>query len=200
MLGSLNPLVQRVRNGRWWVTATAYIASSIAGGVLVGAAFGFVGHEVRTAFGEPSSRVALALLAGLGVAGAMIDHGSLRLRLPTIMRQVDESWRYRYRNWVYATGYGFQLGLGIATIVTTTAVYTTLLATLLVGSWQLGALLGAWFGLTRSLSVLSVARIQTSPQFGEIEGGLQRWNRPSKIATTAGQLALGLGLAALLVA
>jgi Cytochrome C biogenesis protein transmembrane region len=199
MLGSLNPFVQRVHNGRWSVTITSYVVSSIVAGTLIGGALGTVGQEVRSSFGQPSWHVAAALLASLGVVGAVIDLGPYRLRLPTIVRQVDEAWRYRYRNWVYAAGYGFQLGLGLVTIVTTTAVYTTLIATFLIGSWQLGALLGAWFGLSRSLSVLSVARIQTSAQFDAIDGGLKRWNRPSKIATTVGQVVLGFGLLMVLV-
>jgi len=199
MLGSLNPLVQRVHNGRWWVTTTTYMLSTIAGGVVVGGALGAAGQAIHAASGQPSRHVAIALLALLGVVGAVVDLGPFRLRLPTIVRQVDEAWRYRYRNWVYAAGYGFQLGLGVATIVTTTAVYTTLVATFVVGSWQLGALLGAWFGLWRSLSVLSVARIQTSTQFDALDGGLKKWNGPSKVATTVGQVALGLALAALIV-
>lgn len=200
MLGSMNPLVQRARNGRWWVTVGTYIVSSIAGGALIGLAFASIGHEVRSASGQPDSQVALALLACLGLVGAMVDLGPWRIRLPTMMRQVDEAWRYRYRNWVYATGYGFQLGFGITTIVTTTAVYTTLAATFLVGSWELGALMGAWFGLTRSISVLSVVGVQNSAQFDEIEVRLGRWNRPSRMMTIAGQTILGLALLAAVIA
>jgi sulfite exporter TauE/SafE len=200
MLGSLHPLGQRVRNGRWGVTITAYILSSIAGGALIGAALGSAGNAVETVFGQQSPEVAIALLACFGLAGAVLDVQPFRIRLPTITRQVDESWRYRYRNWVYATGYGFQLGVGFATIVTTAAVYTTLVATFLLGSLQLGALLGAWFGLSRSLSVLSVARVETSRQFEAIEEGLRRWNRPSKLATIAGQVVLGGSLVIVLIA
>jgi sulfite exporter TauE/SafE len=200
MLGSLHPLGQRVRNGRWWVTITAYILSSTVGGALVGAALGAAGHEVQAVGGQPSPAVAVALLACFGLAGAVLDVQPFRLRLPTITRQVDEAWRYRYRNWVYATGYGFQLGVGFATIVTTAAVYTTLVATFLVGSLQLGSLLGAWFGLSRSLSVLSVARVQTSRQFDAIDEGLRRWNRPSKLATVIGQVVLSSVLVVVLVA
>jgi sulfite exporter TauE/SafE len=200
MLGSLHPLGQRVRNGRWWVTVTAYILSSIAGGALIGTALGAAGHEVRAVAGQPSPAIAVALLACFGLAGAVLDVQPFRLRLPTITRQVDEAWRYRYRNWVYATGYGFQLGVGFVTIVTTAAVYTTLVATFLLGSLQLGGLLGAWFGLSRSLSVLSVARVETSRQFDAIDEGLRRWNRPSRLATVVGQVVLSGGLAIVWVA
>jgi sulfite exporter TauE/SafE len=194
MLGSLNPLVQRVRNGKWWVTTTAYVVSSTVGGTVIGAVLGALGGQMR-ATRQPSPLVALAVLAALGLSGAVFDLEAFRLRLPTVVRQVDEAWRYRYRNWVYATGYGLQLGLGITTIVTTAAVYTTLITAFLVGSWPLGAAIGAWFGFARSVSVLTVGRVQSSSQFDAIESELKRWNRRSKLATVFGQAVVGVALA-----
>jgi hypothetical protein len=199
MLGSLNPLVQRVRNGRWWTTTVLYVGGAVIGGMLAGTISGAMGATLRTITGEPNGKVAIAILAASGVFGALIDLGPLRLRLPTTLRQVDETWRYHYRNWVYAAGYGFQLGLGIMTIVTTASVYATLGAAFLTGSWQLGGLLGAWFGLARSLSIFSVARVKSSEQLSAVERAVERWNHPSKAATAMGQALLGIGLVAVLV-
>ena len=69
---------------------------------------------------RPSS--ILALLAALGLAADLRLGG---LRLPGPRRQVDERWLHRYRGWVYGVGFGFQLGFGLLTVVTTSTVYLT---------------------------------------------------------------------------
>lgn len=199
MLGSMNPLVLRVRNGRWWTTVSAYIGSSILGGALIGWLLALAGATLRAETHQPGWRAAAALLGGCGLLGGIVDSRVFGLRLPTIVRQVDEAWRYRYRNWIYAIGYGFQLGLGFMTIVTTATVYATFVAMFLLASQPLGILVGAWFGLTRSVSVLSVAGVRTMGQFESIEAGLARLHAPSRILTIAGEAALGGALVALVV-
>ena len=67
--------------------------------------------------------VALVVVAvALGV-----DVSPLRRRLPTTRRQVNEDWMGRYRGWVYGVAFGAQLGTGVATIVTSAAVYAAAL-------------------------------------------------------------------------
>lgn len=197
MLGSMNPLVLRARHGHWWTTATAYIVSAVLGGVLIGWMLGLAGSSFRADLNQPSWQTVAALLGGCGLVGALFDSGALRLRLPSIKRQVDEAWRYRYRNWIYAIGYGFQLGLGFTTIVTTAAVYATLVAMFLLGSPVLGIAIGAWFGFTRSVSVLTVAGVRNLGQFEAIEAALNRFYEPSRIFTVAGEAAIGGALIAL---
>jgi hypothetical protein len=92
----------------------------------------------------------------------LIDIGLLRL--PTIHRQVNEDWLTQYRGWVYGAGYGFQLGVGIVTIVTTAAVYLTLAGELLVGSVAGGALIGLTFGAMRAAPLLALGRPSTHEQ------------------------------------
>jgi hypothetical protein len=59
---------------------------------------------------------------------------------------------------VYGTGFGFQLGLGLATVVTTAAVYVTLAVAALTGSVTGGAAVGATFGFVRALPLLAMRR------------------------------------------
>jgi hypothetical protein len=197
MLGSMNPLVLRARNGRWWPTATAYITSAILGGVLTGWLLGLAGSPLRNDANPPSWKTVAVLLGGCGLLGALLDSGAFRLRLPSIKRQVDEQWRYRYRNWIYAIGYGFQLGLGFTTIVTTATVYATLAALFLLGSPLVGIAIGAWFGFTRSVSVLTVAGVRNLGQFESIEAALNRFYEPSRTLTIAGEALVGVALVAL---
>jgi hypothetical protein len=165
MLSSIHPLGERARNMRWGLTASAYVIGSVAGGALLGGALGTGGRLVSAATG-PQTEAAALLLALACLAGGALDLGLGGPRLPTIRRQVNEDWLHRYRGWVYGVGFGFQLGAGMATIVTTATVYVTFAAAFLVGlagSAAGGAAVGAAFGLARSAPILLVARV-TAPQ------------------------------------
>jgi sulfite exporter TauE/SafE len=106
-----------------------------------------------------TAAAAAALLVGL-VAVAFELPGAGR-RLPTVVRQVDEDWIGRYRVWLYAGGFGYQLGLGVVTIVTTVAVYLTWVLAVVSGSVVSGALVGLAFGDVRALPLLAVADVDS---------------------------------------
>lgn len=162
MLSSIHPLGERVRGHRFGVTAGWFLFGSLAGGAALGAVLGALGGVARSWAGWPG-RVAVALVLG----GALVALASdLRVlgpfRLPTSRRQVDEDWLDRYRGWVYGVGFGVQLGVGFATIITTGAVHLTFALAALSASGWAGALIGGVFGLVRGLGVLPAARV-TSP-------------------------------------
>src|SRR5689334_15700907 len=137
MLGSITPLGERGRNSRWTVTVTAYVVGSTAAGALFGSALGGVG-----ALAPGNALARLVALAILIAAGASLDAGLAGARLPTVRRQVNEDWLARYRGWVYGVSFGFQLGLGVVTVVNLSAVYATLAAALLSQSTTAGAVIG----------------------------------------------------------
>jgi hypothetical protein len=181
MLGSITPLGERGRGSRWWLTVTAYLVGSLAGGALLGWMVGAIG----AALGAGSAAVAtrLVVLAGALVIGLALDLHVAGLRLPTIHRQVEEEWRGRYRGWVWGFAFGFQLALGVVTIVTTSTVYVTWLAAGLSGAAGGGAAIGAVFGLARALPVFAVARVRTPAQLLRVDGTLQRLAGPARRAT-----------------
>src|SRR4051812_15517882 len=113
MLASISPLGERARGSRWSLTVAAHVVGSAAGGALAGAVLGLAG-SVLPVSDRGRGWLVIALLV-VAVAFEVVP----TLRLPTIHRQVDEGWLGRYRGWVYGVGYGFQLGLGAVTIVTT---------------------------------------------------------------------------------
>src|SRR4051812_17450103 len=135
MLTSISPLGERARGNRWTVTVTAYVVASVLGGLTTGALLGLVGSALHV-----SALVAAAVCAIAAVAEVI-------RRVPSMRRQVDEDWRTRYRGWVYGIGFGYQLGLGFVTIITSAATYAMLALCLLSGSLAAGLAIGACFGL-----------------------------------------------------
>jgi MFS family permease len=160
MLSSITPLGERGRAGRWGITVTAYAAGSAAGGAAVGALAGALGWLLPLELGG-AARVVLVLLALAAAAAVLVETGVLP-HLPTVHRQVDEDWLHRYRGWVYGAGFGFQLGTGVVTIVTSPTVYVTGVLAVLTGSPIRGAAVGLAFGLTRALPVVLARRVTTT--------------------------------------
>jgi hypothetical protein len=183
MLGSITPLGERGRGSRWWLTVAAYLVASLAGGALVGWLLGGPGAALGVANWSITMRleiIALALLVGLA-----LDLGVAGLRLPTIHRQVEEEWRGRYRGWVWGLAFGFQLAVGVVTVVTTSTVYVTWLAAGLSGAAFGGAAVGATFGLARALPVFAVGGVRTPSQLLGIDATLRRFAAPARRATYA---------------
>lgn len=183
MLGSITPLGERGRGSRWWLTVSAYLIGSVAGGAAMGGALGAVGATLGA--GARSTGARLAVLALALIAGLALDLGLGGLRLPTVHRQVEEEWRGRYRGWVWGLAFGFQLAIGVVTIVTTSTVYVTWLAAGLAGSAAGGALIGVTFGLARALPILTVSRVRRPAQLVGLDATLRRLAAPARRATYA---------------
>lgn len=193
MLSSITPLGERGRRARWGVTVAWYVAASVLGGAVLGGLLGLLGGLVP---GLPlSPRAGLVALGAGGVLGVALDLRVGGVRLPSLRRQVNEDWLHLYRNWVYGFGFGVQLGFGIVTIVTTAAVYVTLLAALLTASWAAGLVVGATFGLVRALPLLAMADVTSAARLHGAHQQLQAW-APRAHRTTVGVLGVIAALGA----
>jgi hypothetical protein len=144
----------------------------------------------------------LLVIALASVAAALLDGGRAHVRLPGVRRQVNEEWLRRYRSWVYAAGFGFQLGFGVITIVTSAAVYLTAAVAFLSASPAVGATIGAVFGLFRALPVLATRRVASSSRLQRLHRQLQQLGPAARTATftlevavTAAATGLAIGLA-----
>ncbi len=158
MLSSIHPLGERARHSRWTVTVATYLVGSTAGGAVTGLAAGSAGAALM-AVAEPRPAVVAGAVVVMGLAGAGLD---VRWgRMPSLRRQVNEEWLARYRGWVYGIGFGFQLGLGFATVVTSATVYAAFALAFLVGSPVGGLTVGALFGATRGVAILTMRRVTT---------------------------------------
>src|SRR4051795_3592703 len=170
MLTSITPLGERGRGASWRRTVTAYVVASIIGGAAMGAALGAVGRLLHV----QDTRWTLVVAGVLALVAAALD---VAARLPTLRRQVDETWMNRYRDWVYGAGFGLQLGVGAMTIVTSASVYLTWLVELLTADPLRGAVVGGAFGLSRAAPLLGTARIGTAER---LRAAHRRWQaRPS---------------------
>src|SRR4051812_9764337 len=124
MLGSITPLGERGRGRVWARAVTALIVGGALGGALVGAAAALLGTAAADiANAGPDAR--LLALATVLLAACLADLTGV---IPTPHRQVNEEWLTLYRNWIYGLGFGFQLGAGVLTIVTTASVFAALAA------------------------------------------------------------------------
>jgi len=182
MLASITPLGQRGRGASWTRTVASYLVASAAGGAIMGAALGGVG-SVLPGIG---SHAAVLVVATLALLAAVSD---LRGRPPSWHRQVDEAWLTRYRDWVCGLGFGFQLGVGAVTIVTSASLYLTWLLEVLVASPVKGMAVGLVFGVMRALPLLSTRHIVDA---AALRSSHRRWQqaltvvRPATVAVEAG--------------
>ncbi len=193
MLSSISPLGERARNSRWWLTTTAYLLGSLAGGLAVGALAALLGGLLPDAV--RSSRWTLVVVAGLLVVGLVLDLRNQR-SVPSWRRQVDEQWLTRYRGWVYGAGFGAQLGFGLVTIITSTTTYAAVLLAALTGHLGAGLAIGATFGVVRALPSLLMARVVDRADLHRVFIRVERWANPAGVVA---KVALG-GAAAIVLA
>jgi hypothetical protein len=101
---------------------------------------------------------------------------------------------------VYGAGFGFQLGLGFVTIVVTPSVWAAFAAALLSGSVAAGALIGGTFGLMRSATLFSVARVRRPEQLAPLGVRLRRLDPVARRTSAIVQFGLaGAALAAVVL-
>jgi sulfite exporter TauE/SafE len=184
MLASINPLGERARNQRWGVTYAWYLVGSVAGGATVGGVAGLAGAGLHRLV-QPAAGVIAALVIVACVAALAVDLHVGRLRAPTTRRQVNENWLGKYRGWVYGLGFGYQLGLGVVTVVTTASVYLTIVLAFLTGSLWGGVIVGGAFGLARALPLLVVVGVHAPGQLRHVMRRATDQDRMARWATFA---------------
>jgi len=172
MISAINPISERSRGNRYWLTATWFIAGAVVGGATLGglAAVGALLWSPLVGFGTLTAGVAV-----LCCLTALVSDGSMfSFRLPGHPRQVNEQWLGRYRRWVYAAGFGWQIGTGFATYNMTAAVYLTVALAVFTGSPMLALLVGLVFGLVRGSAVLLSSRVRRPAELRMLHERLDR--------------------------
>lgn len=182
MLTSITPLGERSRGNRWTVTMTAYALGCALGGATTGVVLGTVGAALPA--------LPVLLLAGAAcLAAAVAD--LLPGPLPVGRRQVDERWLGHYRGWVYGVGFGYQLGLGVVTIVTSASTFAVLAVALLTQSPTAGLVVGGVFGVARALPALLLRRVETWEGVRALGARLDAGSTSASRATAVGLAAGG---------
>ncbi|MFZ6004889.1 MAG: hypothetical protein ACOYXM_13260 [Actinomycetota bacterium] len=161
MLSTITPIGERGRNNRYGVTAAWFISGAVLGGATLGAASAGLAAVVGQAGMSGATRLAIAAVIGAFTISSDLALGGWRL--PTHKRQVNETWLDQFRSWVYGGGFGWQIGVGLATYVTTSAVYLMIAIAALTASASAAFAVVTGFGLVRGLAVL-LGRGLTTPQ------------------------------------
>lgn len=160
MLSTITPIGERGRNHRYYGTAAWFVLGAVLGGATLGVGAALLAVGVGAV--DMSASAALGLAAVLAAVTIASDLQLGGFRLPSHTRQVNETWLDQYRSWVYGGGFGWQIGVGLATYVTTSAVYLMIAMAALTGSPAVAFAVVTGFGLVRGLAVL-LGRNLTSP-------------------------------------
>jgi hypothetical protein len=144
-------------------------------------------HPTATVIGGVAlTSILVALVSDAGWSG---------VQLPFHRRQVNERWLDQFRPSVYGLGFGWQIGTGLATYITTAAVYLMIALGALTGRPLMALAVGTCFGMLRGSAVL-LTRHVTDPS------GLRAFHRRFFHAgPVVGRMVLGveLGSAILIV-
>jgi hypothetical protein len=194
MLSTVTPLAERGRNHRYGVTASWFILGGVLGGATLGAVT--AGLAVLVAAFDPST----ALVGAVAAAGALVAVASdlqwFGFRLPAHTRQVDEVWLGKYRPWVYGLGFGWQIGVGLATYIMTAGVYLMIVLAALTASPVLAFVIAVGFGTLRGLAVLLGARIESPADLFVFHRRFDAVGPVARLAVIVVQAAIAVGAAA----
>jgi hypothetical protein len=103
---------------------------------------------------QPAATTLGLLALGAALVAVASDSRLAGVVLPIHRRQVNERWLDRYRSWVYGAGFGWQIGCGLATYITSAAVYLMMVLAALTGRPVVALAVGTGFGFLRGLAVL----------------------------------------------
>ncbi|MGA3147237.1 MAG: hypothetical protein ABSF33_07145 [Acidimicrobiales bacterium] len=160
MLSTITPLSERAKGHSYRATAAWFVFGAVAGGATLGAAMALLALGIHELHLSPTTIGATAF--GAALLAAASDAGIGGMRLPIHRRQVNERWLDQYRPWVYGSGFGWQIGTGLSTYITTAAVYLMVVLGALTTVPLVALAVGTGFGLVRGLAVL-MTRHLTDP-------------------------------------
>lgn len=158
MLSTLTPMSERARGHRYWVTCLWYIVGGTAGGLALGTLVALPAMLVSAL--SPSSGATALVVTVVALAALATDLRLTPVRLPGHTRQVNEVWITAYRQWVYAAGFGVQIGFGFATVFMTGALYLMVVVWTVTGP-AAAVLCGGLFGLVRGSAIVAGRHLDT---------------------------------------
>ena len=152
MVTALNPMSERARGHRYGATVTWYVVGALGGGAVLGLGCAVCALAVAHLHLRAATVAAVVLLAAL--AAWVSDSDLVGWSLPLHPRQVNEEWITRYRRWIYAAGFGAQIGTGFATYIMSAVVYLAAALAVMTGAPGGAFAVCVTFGLVRGLGIL----------------------------------------------
>jgi hypothetical protein len=196
MLSTLTPFGERSRGHRYAGTAAWYLAGAVLGGLTLGAVS--AGLAALLAFSglrdHPGWTVAIVVVAAWAAAAA--DFGVFGDLIPIWRRQVDDGWLSRYRRWVYAAGFGWQIGVGLATYVMTAAVFLLVVLAVISGDPVVAVVVGTVFGVVRGTAVFLTARADTPARLRALHRRIDQAGPTSRAASIVVEVLVGVAVVA----
>ena len=189
MLSALNPLSERGRGHRFAVTASWYAAGAVLGGGLLGGGCALAAVGVDRLHLDAGWTWVLVLAAATVAVAS--DSAVTRFALPVHPRQVDARWLTTYRRWIYAGGFGLQIGTGFATYIMTAGVYLTAVLAALTAGPGPALVVGLVFGAVRGLAILVAAPARTPEALRALMAAVDRSATTSLVCVTAVEAAAG---------
>jgi len=139
-------------------SCTTFAPGAVLGALATFGLLSTLGEAIHGAGG----RLTYLLAAGLTAAAAVAEARGMRI-VPQIRRQLPEGWRWTMPLPLAAALYGVLLGLAFTTFVLSFGVWALAGASLVLGDPHAGLVIGAAFGIGRSIPVMLVAPIVDSP-------------------------------------
>ncbi len=165
---------------QWWFAGGEIVGGLATGGLLV-----VVGSLLRPLLPEPTRWAVIALVALL-VAGHEL--GWYHLRLPQNPRQVPPSVIFEGGR-AGALQFGFEMGTGLRTFMTSGLPHVVATALVLAGPWWAGLAAGASFGVGRALMPLT--RLRWEPPSGWDDAFAASRSRIQALLLTSAIITLG---------
>ena len=194
MLSTITPVAEAGRGHRFRSTALWFVLGSVAGGMTLGGLMAGIALVVARAAVAPEAVLGIIAVAAL-VASAS-DGRVGGFHLPGHERQVNERWLDRYRSWVYGAGFGWQIGVGLATYIMTAGVYLLIVIGGLSANPLTAIGLGALFGLVRGLSVYLAAGLDSTDKLLGFHARFESMREPVRRATIVIEALVGISAAA----
>jgi hypothetical protein len=138
----------------------------------------------------PAATTMLVVAAIAAVVGGLSDLRPFGLHLPYHGRQVNEDWLAQYRSWVYGAGFGWQIGVGLATYIMTAAVYLLIVLAALTASPLAAFTVCVVFGLVRGTAIFLGAGQTTPARMRAFHARFDALREPVRLAVIAVQFAV----------
>jgi hypothetical protein len=190
MLSTITPMAEAGRGYSFRSTSVWFVVGSVAGGLTLGGLM--AGLSLAVAGLEATSTLALWIIALAALIAAASDGRVAGFHLPGHDRQVNERWLDSYRPWVYGAGFGWQIGVGLATYIMTAGVYLLIVVGGLTANPLMAVSIGGLFGLVRGLAVYLAAGLDSAEKLLAFHARFESWREPVRQSMIVLQALVGV--------
>jgi hypothetical protein len=172
MIAQIGPLVQA---GARYRLGLSHITGGLLGGLTIGVLAGFTASLLSVLVVWPSSIIVGALVVALGVSAAA-DTSWIRLPRFSVKRQTPGAWRCSFGVTFGVFAWGFDLGLGFSTRLTSYAMFVLPIYAALSAQFAATVTAFTTFGVARACTTvaLAVRHGKQAPQAASCLGDEQR--------------------------